>query len=187
MAALPIKIGEVERQVRIISALAYERQGLGCVDLLAALVEAGAGEVVLCLLVDAHRNRLHDLGDLIEGHEGDLDEVVDRHFSEELGHGRDLRLASSVAFHLLPLRAVQPGLTGKPAGRLVEGQPVRLLDLADTLTVRAAGQVHVVVTGNGDLGGLAAVAGHMQQHQHVGVEPAVLLVTGVERVVDLFG
>src|SRR5664279_4958776 len=128
----------------IVAALTNERQGLNRVDLLDAFEEVGAGVAVLGVLVDADRDRLHDLGDLVEGHQRHLDEVVDRHATQERLDGRDLCLAPRVTFLLLSLGAVQAADRGKEAGLLVESQPVRLLDLSVALTVRATSQVDAV-------------------------------------------
>jgi hypothetical protein len=69
---------------------------------------------------------------------------------------------------------------------LVKGETVGLFDFALGDAIRTARQADVVVAGNGDGGGFGPVTREVDQHQDVGVVPADLLVTGVQRLVDLW-
>jgi hypothetical protein len=69
---------------------------------------------------------------------------------------------------------------------LVEREAVSLLDLPLRNAVRAAREADIVVTRDGDGGGLGTIAGEVHQHQNVGVVTADLLVTGMQCLVDLW-
>ncbi len=153
LPAFPVQVGEVV-EVDVLApgvpSLPDERKRLRRVDLLLSGGEGRTGERVVRCLLQAHRDRLHDLGDLEERDQRDLDEVVDRHPAEELADRVDLFLAAGVARRLFQGVAGEPLRVELVVG-LVARQPVGLFDLLLALLVRAARQVDVVVAGNGDL------------------------------------
>jgi hypothetical protein len=181
LAAFPVQVTEVQLGVHRIAALAHESHRLSCVDLLIATVEVGAGIVVAGVLLQTHSDRLHYLGELVEGDHGHFHEVVDRHAAQELGDRIDLLLATGVAASLLHDGLVAHTGSHQPLMFLVK----RLLDLPLRNTVRAAREADVVVARDGDGGGPRTIARKVHQHQYISVITADLLVTGVQCLVNL--
>src|SRR5664280_1590651 len=91
-------------------------------------MEVGTGVTVRGVLVDADGDRLHDLSDLVERHEGDLDEMVDRHTAEELFDRGDFRLASGDGLPFSSRRLSNP-MIRMFVSPFVDPWPPRMSDL----------------------------------------------------------
>ncbi|CAG7215681.1 hypothetical protein PICSAR28_01068 [Mycobacterium avium subsp. paratuberculosis] len=185
LAAGPVEIGE--GAVVFVAPLPHEGHRLGRVDALHALVEVGPRIAVPGVAGQAHRDRLDRLGDLEEGAQGDLDEVVDRD-AQKVGDGADLGLAAGLAGGLLASGQVGGPGAGIPGGlriqRLLIGQPVGLFDLAGTHRSRAARQLGVVVARDRHRGDGPVTIRKMNDDKDIGVVAAGAFVAGVQRVVD---